>query len=744
MQRLVFLFVSSLFLSNVIFSQEDFYALDHVPEIHISFAQENWDEILDAYFLADQGERLTCQVEVDGVVLDGVGIRYKGYSSASVDRIKNPFNIKINYSNESLSYQGVDKIKLSNIIQDPSFLREVLSYQIGRKYLPSSRANFAKVFINDVYWGLYTNVESVDKQFLSDHYWTTSGTFFKCNPQSLSLFGENANLSNSPGTDIDDYLQLYDMKSDAGWEDLLALIQALHENIENIEEVLHIDQTLWMHAFNYALINFDSYIGYAQNYYLYQDHHGRFCPMLWDLNMSFASFRLTDASELYDGFSIAEAQTIDPLTHLNNVSVFPRPLLRKLLEQSTYKRMFLAHLRTIVEENIGNNWYVEQAETHRELIEPWVESDTNKFYGFDDFLDNLNETVVDLVEYPGLTELMDVRGDYLLGYPGLVNPPSIQNTQIAGLHNFGESLIIQTDISDANEVILHYRFSSDDVFETVPMESQGGNLFQVELDNVGNRLDYFIYAQNEDAGRFDPERAAYVFYSSTAALPSDAVVLNEVMPNNLNTAEDDDGDFDDWIELHNRTQTPVSTAGLFLSDDATNPLKWELPDHLIPAQGYSIIWADEDGESGHLHANFQIDAAGETLLLSDSLEFILDETLVPIVTPDISWARYPNGTGPFVLMEPTWGLPNEAADQNEIATSWASVFPNPAAHSVNFMWSKPETWVASLLDMQGKTMRIAQGNSSSGKIELTGLPKGYFTLHILRGTKSECHRVHHQ
>ena len=49
-----------------------------------------------------------------------------------------------------------------------------------------------------------------------------------------------------------------------------------------------------MHAFNYTLINFDSYVGYGQNYYLYKSLSNQFQPILWDLNMSFGSFRLTD------------------------------------------------------------------------------------------------------------------------------------------------------------------------------------------------------------------------------------------------------------------------------------------------------------------------------------------------------------------------------------------------------------------------------------------------------------------
>ena len=91
-----------------------------------------------------------------------------------------------------------------------------------------------------------------------------------------------------------------------------------------------------MHAFNYSLINLDSYIGYAQNYYLYEDNSGRFNPILWDLNMSFGSFRLTDASSYFSGFSVLQAKTLDPLTHFNDISVFPRPLMRKLFNKTGF------------------------------------------------------------------------------------------------------------------------------------------------------------------------------------------------------------------------------------------------------------------------------------------------------------------------------------------------------------------------------------------------------------------------
>jgi len=229
-------------------AQETFYHTDTIQEIKIYFEQSNWDELLDQHYVAGEKERLLCSVEINGELLDSVGIRYKGFSSVSVDRAKNPFNIKLDYIKKDQKYAGIDKIKLSNVIQDPSFLREVLSYEIGRKYMPASQANYANVYINDVFWGLYTNVEAVNKEFLSKHYGSNDNAFFKGNPAQLDFSGENSNLGNSHGTDTTDYYPYYDIESDYGWTELYEFIDILNEEPNDIESILNVDRTLWMHA----------------------------------------------------------------------------------------------------------------------------------------------------------------------------------------------------------------------------------------------------------------------------------------------------------------------------------------------------------------------------------------------------------------------------------------------------------------------------------------------------------------
>ncbi len=685
-------FFAFLTISQYTHAQENFYNTDSIQEIRIYFTESNWDGILDDLYVAGQEERLLASVSINGEVLDSVGIRYKGFSSVSTDRAKNPFNIKLDYVIDGQDYDGIDKVKLSNVIQDPSFLREVYSYEIGRKYMPAPMANYANVYINDTLWGLYTNVEAINKDFINDQYGNKENTLFKCNPEVLDFDGDNANLSKNYGTDSTNYYPFYDLKSDAGWADLYQLIEVLNDTPQDIESVLNVDRTLWMHAFNYTLVNFDSYIGYAQNYYLYKDDNGQFNPIIWDLNMSFASYRFSDASEFWDGFSIQQAKTIDPLLHLNSVSVYDRPLMRNLFENDTYKRMYLAHIRTIIEENFANQDYTNRCQELQGLVDASVAADTNKFYTYSDFQNNLTSTVSDLIDYPGITELMDARTAYLSAYPGFQGSPDINSFNHFPLEpTAGNDLWITADISNTTNVILAYRYGGSGLFTKVNMlddgtqndGAAGDGLYGFELNNIGSTIHYYIYAENADAGRFEPARAAYQYHTIQSQIDAQELVINEFMAVNLSTVTDEYGEFDDWIELYNTTNADLYTGGLYLSDNPDQLTKWALPDIAIPPNGYLVIWADEDGSQGELHANFKLSSLGESLTLAYADGTIIDEVIFSIQANSITTGRYPNGTGPFVDMFPTLGVTNLLTSISELNDdSGFIVSPNPAHNTI--------------------------------------------------------------
>ena len=100
---------------------------------------------------------------------DSVGVKYKGNSTYNANNAKNPINIALDYVQANQDYQGFRTIKLSNGQKDPSFVREVLSYEIARKYMKAPQSNYAEVHINGVYHGLYVNTESINSDFQNDY-----------------------------------------------------------------------------------------------------------------------------------------------------------------------------------------------------------------------------------------------------------------------------------------------------------------------------------------------------------------------------------------------------------------------------------------------------------------------------------------------------------------------------------------------------------------------------------------------
>jgi len=69
------------------------------------------------------------------------------------------------------------------------------------------------------------------------------------------------------------------------------------------------------------------------------------------------------------------------------------------------------------------------------------------------------------------------------------------------------------------------------------------------------------------------------------------VIISEVMTDNRTTLADEDGDFPDWIELHNPADEPVDLAGFGLSDDSGDPFKWSFPKVAIAPGAHLLVFA---------------------------------------------------------------------------------------------------------------------------------------------------------
>jgi hypothetical protein len=338
---------------------------------------------------------------------------------------------------------------------------------------------------------------------------------------------------------------------------------------------------------------------------------------------------------------------------------------------------------------------------------------------------------------------MEARTDYLLNYEGVTNAPEISDLNYTPQDiSIGDDIYINASISDALNVVLMYRFGGNGLFQKVEMlddgtqndGAAGDGIYGVQIQNVGNNVQYYIYAENDESGRFSPERAAFEFYNITSEINAGDIVINEFMASNQETIADEEGEFDDWIELYNTTDFDISTAGLYLTDNPDNLDKWALPDVVIEADGYLLIWADEDGSQGNLHANFKLSADGEILMLTDVDSDILDEVTFGPQEQDISTGRYPNGTGDFIEMFPTPNGENLPTSVDEEALkNGFMLYPNPASSFINLKFEDQIPLEIQVHNEIGQALLIQKNDlkESQFSMSLTEFSEGLFTVTLL-------------
>jgi hypothetical protein len=137
------------------------------------------------------------------------------------------------------------------------------------------------------------------------------------------------------------------------------------------------------------------------------------------------------------------------------------------------------------------------------------------------------------------------------------------------------------------------------------------------------------------------------------------IVINELLAVNSTIVSDQNGEFDDWLELYNLTSADIDISGYYLSDNDTKISKWKIPSGtVIKGGGYLVIWADKDTTQAGLHANFKLSSGGEELVLSEPDLSVIDEISYPAQASELSYSRVPDGTGSFKWQNPTYNASN--------------------------------------------------------------------------------------
>ena len=489
-----------------------------IGEVRISLKNSNWVADLDSMRIYGDG-LLVGDATVDGYSYSGVGIRFRGNNSYQMGLKRNPYTIKLNYTDKEQQHQGHTSLKLSSALRDPSMVREVLFYEIARKYMPAPEANYTKLYVNNEYVGLYVNVESVDDNFTEKYFGSTENPFFKAGvdrmPNITATCKQGIYGSLEYDADLACYKGNFSMESSRGWTELQELTRVLNQDPTSIEKVLDVDQVLWMHALNNAMVNLSSYSGAnSVNYYLYKDNQGKFHPIVWDLNLSFGSFKNTGVGSDLD---LKGLQRMDPLLHADNAL---KPLISQLLKDPFYKKMYLAHLRQIVLENFDNGLYEQRAKDFQALIVVPFNEDPYKSYSLSDFQSSLSSTIGRKSKIPGIVELMSKRSRFLKTHPELTALPSeISEISIRGRGKYEKDRLNAFYINAQadrfpKQILLYYRFKSDAPYAMVPMNEESGTDHTtgvkayssvIDTSNEDAVLEFYFVVENAGTVAFYPQ-----------------------------------------------------------------------------------------------------------------------------------------------------------------------------------------------------------------------------------------------
>lgn len=393
---------------------ENLFDDSKVHTVKVTFQQQGfWDSLVMYREVRDSLEitqYMKCDVSIDGEDITNAGIRFKGESSYDFTTTKKKsFKISFNKFDKKGKLEGIKRISLNNNFKDPTMMREKLMLDFYREQgLPAQRSTYAKLYINDVYWGLYLLVEEINDKFLVHNFANDTGNLYMGEPYpTLQYLGEGKNSY------IRKYKQKNNRKKDETWTDLLSLIKTINDTISenaafkaNLDKQLDTDQMLRAWAINNLFVNVDAYnMMYPHNFYLYYNTpETRFKWISYDFNYGFAAWNpKLNLQQVYDLdiFYLKEPARDLPLAW--------QTLQRNELYRSEYRNV----MQELAEQHFTPEKMNAKIDKLANLIREDVYSDTLKMYSNEEFDKNIDRDLGDVLDpgafIPGLKPFIEKR-----------------------------------------------------------------------------------------------------------------------------------------------------------------------------------------------------------------------------------------------------------------------------------------------------------------------------------------------
>ena len=361
-----------------------------VHTLSITITDENWQDILDNPLDEEYHETA---ITFNGVTLDSVAIRTKGGSSlrnvanSSSDRYS--FKVDINEYVSGQKFFGLKKFTLQNSFNDPSYMREVIAYELMDEMgVPTPEHAYVNFYVNGELFGLYLMVEAVDGEFVEKHFANSNGDLYKPDGTGSDLLWL--------GDDIQSYTDI-NLQTNEDTTDNGAFINFVESLDKGETSAIEVDTLLRYMSVSTSLSNLDSYHGpLAHNYYIYDDD-GVFSILPWDFNESFGTFNMD-----CNGVDVRELYIDEPVSG----ALSERPLIANIFAEQSNLDTYHSYLTQLINGSLSSNTFNARVNEIADLIREHVQNDPTSFYGSTYFEQNLTSTTG---QFYGLTSFMQYR-----------------------------------------------------------------------------------------------------------------------------------------------------------------------------------------------------------------------------------------------------------------------------------------------------------------------------------------------
>lgn len=382
----------------------------------INIVMDDWDEFISN---AESEEYYACTLEIDGETYKNVAIRGKGNTSltkvAAYGNDRYSFKVEFDRYDSSVTYHGLDKLCLNNIIQDNTYMKDYLCYRLMAEMgVASPLCSYVYVSVNGSDWGLYLAVEGIEESFLQRNYGSDYGELYKPDSQSMGggrgngkgfdmddldpaeNAGDNAKpdgkgggrdgMNSSDDTllkyiddDPDSYPNIFDnAKTDISKSDKKRLIAALKAlSGDEPEQAVDVDAVIRYFVVHNFVLNFDSYTGsMIHNYYLYEDD-GQMQMIPWDYNLAFGAFQSAGGAT-----SLVNYPIDDPVS---GGDTSDRPMLAWIFQNEEYTELYHKYFAELISTVFDSGAFAQEFDSVVQMISPYVESDPTKFCTYEEF-----------------------------------------------------------------------------------------------------------------------------------------------------------------------------------------------------------------------------------------------------------------------------------------------------------------------------------------------------------------------